>query len=107
MKKRILVTMVALMTSIVAIGCSSNTRQQKTKETNSNEKQLEEVSVVLDWYPNAIHGFMYVADELGYYEEEGIKLKILFPANPNDGISMPAAGKADLGVLLSSGFNNC
>ena len=98
MKKRILVTMVALMTSIVAIGCSSNTQQQEPKETTSNEKQLEEVSVVLDWYPNAIHGFMYVADELGYYEEEGIKLKILFPANPNDGISMPAAGKADLGV---------
>ena len=48
MKKRILVTMVALMTSIVAIGCSSNTQQQEPKETTSNEKQLEEVSVVLD-----------------------------------------------------------
>ena len=44
MKKRILVTMVALMTSIVAIGCSSNTQQQEPKETTSNEKQLEEVS---------------------------------------------------------------
>jgi len=59
---------------------------------------LEDFSIVLDWYPNAIHSFLYVADEKGYFAEEGLNLVVNFPANTNDGISLPAAGKADLGM---------
>ena len=59
---------------------------------------LEDFSIVLDWYPNAIHTFMYVAQEKGYFAEEGLNLVVNFPANTNDGISMPAAGKADVGM---------
>lgn len=64
----------------------------------SSDNGLEEFDIVLDWYPNAVHTFLYAAIEKGYFEEEGLKLNIQFPANPNDGISMPAAGKADLGI---------
>ena len=66
--------------------------------TKTSDNGLEEFDIVLDWYPNAIHAFLYAAIEKGYFEEEGLKLNIRFPANPNDGISMPAAGKADLGI---------
>lgn len=59
---------------------------------------LEDFSIVLDWYPNAIHSFLYVAQEKGYFAEEGLNLVVNFPANTNDGISLPAAGKADLGM---------
>ena len=59
---------------------------------------LEDFSIVLDWYPNAIHSFLYVADEKGYFAEEGLNLVVNFPANTNDGISLPAAGKADVGM---------
>ena len=31
------------------------------------EDNLKELDVVLDWYPNALHAFMYVAIEKGYY----------------------------------------
>lgn len=62
------------------------------------EDGLEEVSVVLDWYPNALHTFLYAAEERGYFAQEGLKLKVNFPANTNDGISLPAAGKADVGM---------
>ncbi|HHX37088.1 MAG TPA: ABC transporter substrate-binding protein, partial [Clostridiaceae bacterium] len=55
-------------------------------------------SIVLDWYPNAIHTFIYTAMERGFYEEEGLEIEILYPANPNDGITMPAAGRADIGM---------
>lgn len=65
---------------------------------SASEDGLEEVSVVLDWYPNALHTFLYVAEEKGYFAEEGLKLKVNFPANTNDGISLPAAGKADIGI---------
>ena len=64
----------------------------------ATENGLEDFSVVLDWYPNSVHSFLYVADEMGYFEEEGLNLVINFPANTNDGISLPAAGRADLGM---------
>ena len=59
---------------------------------------LKELDVVLDWYPNALHAFLYVAIEKGYYEEEGRKVNIRFPSNANDAISLVAAGQADIGL---------
>lgn len=58
----------------------------------------KEIDVVLDWYPNALHAFMYVAIEKGYYAEEGLKVNIRFPSNANDAISLVAAGRADVGL---------
>ncbi|MDP0493846.1 MAG: ABC transporter substrate-binding protein [Fusobacterium sp. JB021] len=63
------------------------------------EKKLTDVSIVLDWYPNAIHSLFYVAMEKGYFKEEGINLEIKYPANVSDPIALPAAGKADLGLF--------
>ncbi len=62
------------------------------------EEKLKELDVVLDWYPNALHAFLYVAIEKGYYAEEGLKVNIRFPSNENDAISLVAAGQADIGL---------
>ncbi|MDO5133660.1 MAG: ABC transporter substrate-binding protein [Eubacteriales bacterium] len=59
---------------------------------------LREMNVVLDWYPNAIHAFLYAAIERGYFAEEGLDVKIRFPANDNDAIALVAAGKAEIGL---------
>ena len=66
--------------------------------TEKDKKDLREVNVVLDWYPNAIHTFLYTAIERGYYEEEGLDVQIRFPSNANDALSMVAAGKAEIGM---------
>ena len=65
---------------------------------NDETSGLKELDVVLDWYPNALHAFLYVAIEKGYYEEEGLKVNIRFPSNANDAISLVAAGQADIGL---------
>ena len=57
-----------------------------------------ELDVVLDWYPNALHAFLYVAIEKGYFADEGLKVNIRFPANDNDAMSLVAAGRADIGL---------
>ncbi|MCI6151886.1 ABC transporter substrate-binding protein [Fusobacterium perfoetens] len=62
------------------------------------EKKLQDFDVILDWYPNAIHSFLYIADEKGYFEEEGINLVIHYPANVSDPIALPAVKKAHVGM---------
>ena len=64
----------------------------------NSDSGLTELDVVLDWYPNALHAFLYVAIEKGYFEEEGLKINIQFPSNANDAISLVAAGQADIGL---------
>ena len=70
----------------------------ETADTQTDNKDLREVNVVLDWYPNAIHTFLYTAIERGYFAEEGLDVKIHFPANDNDALALVAAGKAELGM---------
>lgn len=82
--KKILIT---LITMTLLIGCNSK-----------EDKSLKEVSIILDWYPNAVHSFIYTAIEKGYFEDEGIKLNIIYPSSPNDSLTLPAAKKADIGI---------
>ncbi|MBR2851611.1 MAG: ABC transporter substrate-binding protein [Anaerotignum sp.] len=89
MKKLFALFMTAVM-AVGIVGCGGS--------EPAADNGLEDFSIVLDWYPNAIHSFLYVAQEKGYFAEEGLNLVVNFPANTNDGISLPAAGKADLGM---------
>lgn len=90
MKKKLMALGMAVLLAFGAAGCGAGDK--------TDDSALEDFSIVLDWYPNAIHSFLYVAQEKGYFAEEGLNLVIRFPANTNDGISMPAAGKADIGM---------
>ena len=85
----------ALAGSLLLAGCSAPAGGGQ--ETGSQD-QLREISVVLDWYPNALHAFLYDAIEKGYFEEEGLKVNIQFPSNTNDAISLVAAGQAEIGL---------
>ena len=76
----------------------AESKEQASDAAKDEKKDLREVNVVLDWYPNAIHTFLYTAIERGYYEEEGLDVQIRFPANANDALSMVAAGKAEIGM---------
>ncbi len=64
----------------------------------NNKEETENVSIMLDWYPNAVHSFLYVAEEKGYFKDEGIELDIKFPASPTDPINLAAAGKVTMGI---------
>ena len=89
--KKLFAMLLTAVLAFGAVGCGGS-------EPAAENTDLEDFSIVLDWYPNAIHSFLYVAQEKGYFAEEGLNLVVNFPANTNDGISLPAAGKADLGM---------
>jgi putative hydroxymethylpyrimidine transport system substrate-binding protein len=57
-------------------------------------KDLKPVSLILDWYPNAVHTFVLAAQEQGYFKAEGLDVTVKMPAeDPTDGIKLVGAGK--------------
>nr|WP_094096355.1 ABC transporter substrate-binding protein [Paenibacillus physcomitrellae] len=46
---------------------------------STDAKDLKDIKVVLDWTPNTNHTGLYVAQELGYYKEEGLNVQIVQP----------------------------
>ena len=85
----------ALAGALLLAGCAAPA--SGGKETGG-QGELREISVVLDWYPNALHAFLYDAIEKGYFEEEGLDVTIQFPSNANDAISLVVAGQAEIGL---------
>lgn len=90
--KKISSLLLILCLTLTLISCGAKSKG------DSNSKELEEVDLVLDWYPNAVHSFIYNAIEKGYYEKEGLKVNIKFPANSSDPLSLTGAGQATFGI---------
>ncbi|WP_121661049.1 ABC transporter substrate-binding protein [Metabacillus litoralis] len=94
MKKLLLMFLCLVLGVLTACGANNSA----STEANEEAKDLKDVSIMLDWYPNAVHSFLYIAKEKGYFEEEGLNVDIQFPANPTDPINLAAAGKITLGI---------
>ena len=95
--KTIALVLALVMMLTLFAGCGQKTGDTQTADDGQTE-QLREINVVLDWYPNALHAFIYTAIERGYYADEGLDVKIQFPSNANDALSLVAAGKAEIGL---------
>lgn len=64
---------------------------------NAEEGEPEKITFVLDWTPNTNHTGLYVAQSLGYFEEQGLEVEVVQP--PEDGAdALVASGKAQFGV---------
>ncbi len=87
-----------LACAVMLCGCGAGSGGGTDAGSAKGAKDLKELDVVLDWYPNALHTFLYAAMEKGYFEEEGLKVNIQFPSNSNDAISLVAAGQAEIGL---------
>lgn len=61
-------------------------------------KPLQQVTVILDWFVNPDHAPLFVAQQQGYFKQQGLQVNIIAPANPNDGPKLVAAGKADMTI---------
>lgn len=69
-----------------------------TSKTASSDGKLQKVTIMLDWYPNAVHSFLYTAQEKGYFKKEGLDVNIQMPADTNDPLKLVAAGKIDMAL---------
>ncbi|MBM7572696.1 ABC transporter substrate-binding protein [Aquibacillus albus] len=75
---------------------------QEAKGTSADS--LEEVSIQLKWVPQAQFAGVYVADDKGFYEEEGIDIEIV-PGGPDIVPEQQVAnGVADVGITSLEGL---
>jgi putative hydroxymethylpyrimidine transport system substrate-binding protein len=59
---------------------------------------LEKLTVILDWFPNPNHAPLFVAQQEGFFKQQGLEVDLIGPANPSDPPKLVAANKADIGV---------
>ncbi len=96
MKKSCLLILSLLILILSACGKSDGKAAGQT--TSGADKKLEKVSLMLDWYPNAVHSFLYVAEEKGYFKEQGLDVDIQMPADTNDPLKLVAADQIDMAL---------
>lgn len=58
----------------------------------------DKLSLILDWFINPDHGPIIIAQEKGYFADQGLEVEVIPPADPADPPKLVAAGKADLAV---------
>src|SRR5215475_10739435 len=60
--------------------------------------EAEPLTLTLDFYPNADHAGIYMAQKLGYFKEAGLDVTIQTPSDPAAPIKQVAAGRTDLAI---------
>lgn len=57
------------------------------------------LTLILDWLVNPNHAAIFIAQEKGFFQRQGVKVNIIVPADPDDGAKLVAADRADLAIL--------
>jgi putative hydroxymethylpyrimidine transport system substrate-binding protein len=83
MKK--LVLLVAVFASIFIAACGSS--------------DPEDIVVTLDWFQNANHAGIYEAVDKGYFEDEGLNVSVVPPADPSAILALIASGESDFAMF--------
>lgn len=58
----------------------------------------EKVSFLLNWQPTPYHIPVFLAQQKGYFKEQGVDVSILEPSNPSDVTELIGSGKIDMGL---------
>lgn len=65
---------------------------------NGPATAAENLTLMLDWFPNVDHLPIYVAQQRGFFKAQGVRIEILNPSDTADALKLAAAGKVDLAV---------
>jgi putative hydroxymethylpyrimidine transport system substrate-binding protein len=58
----------------------------------------DRLTLLLDWFVNPNHAPIVLAEELGYFAEQGLEVEVTAPADPSAPPKSVAAGQADLAI---------
>jgi putative hydroxymethylpyrimidine transport system substrate-binding protein len=86
---------IALTIALLAIAPGLAGCGEKSEDTSTEAQAL---GLTLDFYPNADHAGIYMAQKLGYFEEAGLDVGIDTPSDPAAPLKLVAAGQSDLAI---------
>ncbi len=92
--KRLMCIVISVLLTISLVGCGA---EDNNVGEGNDEKELTKITVLLDWVPNTNHTGLYVADDKGYYEEQGLDVEIIQPSEGGSA-DLIAAGQAEFGI---------
>jgi putative hydroxymethylpyrimidine transport system substrate-binding protein len=84
----ILVSLLFVVTMVAAVACGGD----------DEPEELTKVTLALDWFPWSNHSGLYVAQQRGYFEEQGLEVTIYVPGDPSTVLQTVGAGRDDFGI---------
>ena len=83
---RVALAFVLAALALAALGCVTR------------EPERASVKLALDWYPNANHIGLYIAERKGYFDDEGLDVDMYTPSDPSTVLQTVGAGQDDFGM---------
>lgn len=96
LRKATVLTVVALFVTIGFVGTS------RSASAATHTRAMQNVSMVLDWYPNSDHGGIFTAISKGYFKQHNITMTAHVPSDTSAQIKLVAAGRADFGITYET-----
>ncbi len=103
MKTRAGLIAISLLLLLTAAACGAGATPTSVPQATTAPAQLDEVSVSLDWFPWSNHAGLFVAQDKGYFADEGLTVDIHPPADPAAVLQTVAAGRDDFGINYQTG----
>lgn len=106
MKKRVLALMLVLGMTLSLAACgSSNDKKSDDTKTETTDKDSKEKMTTVKWnYGSSGNVLVTIAEEEGYFEDEGIEIEPVEATQNMDAMALLAAGKVD--VVSNAGTSN-
>lgn len=89
-------TLLMIMT-MGLMACQPKNEAESTAK--AGDDGLQEIVISLDWVPNTNHTGLYVAQEKGYFKEQGLEAKIVQPSE-DSASTLVAHNRADFGIFF-------
>lgn len=107
MKKRVLAMVLALGMTFGLVGCAGSDKATDTsdKKAESADTESKDELTTVKWnYGSSGNVLVTIAEEEGYFEDEGIKIEPVEATQNMDAMALLAAGKVD--VVSNAGTSN-
>ena len=85
--KNVLRTLIVSLFLLAAVGACGD-----------GDEPLTQVSIALDWFPWSNHSGLFIAQERGYFADEGLEVNIFTPGDPSTVLPTVASGRDDFGI---------
>ncbi|WP_156819165.1 ABC transporter substrate-binding protein [Psychrobacter lutiphocae] len=86
---------------VILTACQPSDKAVIDTRNNANDEGLTEVIISLDWVPNTNHTGIYVAQDNGYFKEQGLAVKVVQPSE-DSASTLVANNRADFGIYFQS-----